>query len=334
MAHSAPGVSVIIPMFNASATIEKCLSSIFSNSYKNFEVIVVDDNSTDGSVGRAKKFPCHVISGKKKLGPGGARNLGAKSARGEILVFVDSDTIVPKHWLERFVQRLSDKSLGAVAAQYNGSIEKGTVSLFAFLELLFRERAFKGFINSFPSCNFAVRKKAFFEAGGFNSRFFASEDLEFSHRLTRKHKAVWDAGNSVLHHFRPSLWKYLKQQSGYVRKGLGVVFLNPKAFTEKGMQDRSNYIEIVLAPFVLLSAIAAIACLALPSLNVFIGIVALVFAFFSIATLAINLRFFAFAEKRLGFWFVIKSVPIVFLRNLSWSSGVVRGLLDIAFSHS
>ncbi len=83
-------VSVIIPAYNEEKFIEKCLISIKNQSFKDIEIIVVDDGSTDKTVEIAEKIADRVIL-QDHLGCGKARNIGAKSAAGEILVFIDAD---------------------------------------------------------------------------------------------------------------------------------------------------------------------------------------------------------------------------------------------------
>ena len=77
--------SIVIPVYNSSNTFKECLSAIFSSTYKDFEVIIVSDNSTDNSVDIAKKYQCKIIELKENKGPSFARNIGAKEATGEII---------------------------------------------------------------------------------------------------------------------------------------------------------------------------------------------------------------------------------------------------------
>lgn len=92
-------VSVVIPVFNEEKYIEKCLKSVLSQSEKAQEVIVVDNNCTDGTMQIVKKFPGVRIVQEKKQGMTPARNKGFTSAKYEIIVRTDADTIVPKHWI-------------------------------------------------------------------------------------------------------------------------------------------------------------------------------------------------------------------------------------------
>lgn len=77
-------ISVIIPNYNGSSTIGKCLESAFSSKYDNFEVLAVDDCSTDNSVEIIKSFPCRLIALDKNSGASKARNTGAYKSSGEI----------------------------------------------------------------------------------------------------------------------------------------------------------------------------------------------------------------------------------------------------------
>ena len=82
-------ISIIIPVYNSAQTLRECLGAIFNSDVKNFEVIVVSDNSPDNSVEITKEYPCEVVELSKNDGPANARNQGAKVATGDILFFVD-----------------------------------------------------------------------------------------------------------------------------------------------------------------------------------------------------------------------------------------------------
>src|SRR3989338_7677744 len=94
-------ISVIIPVYNAARTLFNCLDSIFNLDYTDFEVIIVNDCSTDNSLDIAKQYNVKIINHEKNFGPGVARNNGAKIANGSILAFTDSDCEVPRDWLRK-----------------------------------------------------------------------------------------------------------------------------------------------------------------------------------------------------------------------------------------
>lgn len=102
-----PKISIIVPVFNASQSIERCVESILSQKYKNFELILIDDNSADNSYEICKKYtkkdPRIILSKhKQNLGVSKTRNTGLKIAQGEWIAFVDSDDTVSADWLSAF----------------------------------------------------------------------------------------------------------------------------------------------------------------------------------------------------------------------------------------
>ncbi len=106
-------VSIIIPTFNEEKVISDCLESILDQDYKDFEVIVVDDGSSDKTLEIISNFeienPMLKIFKQKHLGAGMARNLGAKFAKGEILVFVDADMVFDKKFVKNLIKPILDK---------------------------------------------------------------------------------------------------------------------------------------------------------------------------------------------------------------------------------
>ena len=99
-------LSIIIPNFNSENTILKTLDSIYSQNLKDFEVIVIDNASTDNSLDLISKYPLKIIKLKKNYGASKARNKGISNASGKYLVFIDSDAWFSKNSLKKLVQKL------------------------------------------------------------------------------------------------------------------------------------------------------------------------------------------------------------------------------------
>jgi glycosyltransferase involved in cell wall biosynthesis len=93
-------ISVVIPTFNEESLIEKCLESLQKQTEKPFEIIVVDNNSTDKTATIAKKMGARVIA-EKTQGISFARNAGFNAAKGEIIARLDADTTALPNWIER-----------------------------------------------------------------------------------------------------------------------------------------------------------------------------------------------------------------------------------------
>lgn len=107
-----PLISVIIPVYNSESTIRKCLESLIRQTYTNYEILIVDDGSTDNSLNICKEV-CHHsnnihIFHKENGGSASARNLGLEKAKGEWITFVDSDDWVYPNYLNNYVQHVND----------------------------------------------------------------------------------------------------------------------------------------------------------------------------------------------------------------------------------
>lgn len=99
--------SIIIPVYNVENYIDRCLKSVSEQTYKDYEVIIINDGSTDKSIDIAKKYPYKIIS-QKNQGLSAARNRGVTEAKGEYLLFLDSDDYWEKDLLKELAKNLKD----------------------------------------------------------------------------------------------------------------------------------------------------------------------------------------------------------------------------------
>jgi len=107
-----PKVSVIIPAYNEEKCIGGCLKTLFEQTYPSYEVIVVDDGSTDKTASTASHYPVKLVPGDHR-GPGVARNRGAEEASGDILVFLDADMEFHQEFIEKLVKPIEEgKTIG------------------------------------------------------------------------------------------------------------------------------------------------------------------------------------------------------------------------------
>lgn len=102
-----PKFSLIVPVYNVEKYVKKCLDSIFAQSFKNFEVIVVNDGTKDNSMDIVKKYDVTIIN-QKNQGLSEARNNGVLKAKGEYLIFIDSDDYIEKDLLKEINKSLSN----------------------------------------------------------------------------------------------------------------------------------------------------------------------------------------------------------------------------------
>ncbi len=176
-----PLVSIIIPTYNEGRNLKKTIDSIEKmTTYPYYEIIVVDDGSTDGSIKKIKDKHVKIVK-TKRLGAPRARNAGAKKAKGDILVFCDSH-VFPKHkkWIDEIVGfHEKNKHVGVVApviSVLGKERAKGFGLRFknSTLETQWNNRLSKKPFETplFCACCFSIKKDVFFKVGMFNQDFF------------------------------------------------------------------------------------------------------------------------------------------------------------------
>ncbi|MBI5408702.1 MAG: glycosyltransferase [Nitrospirae bacterium] len=117
-------ISVVIPNYNKAENIGKCLNAVFSSRYKNLEVVVVDDNSEDGSADIIKQFPCKLIRLAEHSGTSKARNLGARHSSGEIIFFTDADCLLQEDTLSIINETFISYGVNPPASRCNASQQR------------------------------------------------------------------------------------------------------------------------------------------------------------------------------------------------------------------
>jgi glycosyltransferase involved in cell wall biosynthesis len=190
----APSLSVIIPVRNGGAAFPVCLEALSRSKYRDFELVVVDDGSSDGSDEAARRHDATVLTTGGAEGPAAARNLGAAVASAETLLFLDADCEVHEDTLDRVVEALTDDQLVAVFGSYDDEPKaKGIVSRFRNLLHHFVHQTSRPEIETFWAGCGAVRKQAFLAVGGFDAERYqrpSIEDIDLGYRLT-------DAGGRI-----------------------------------------------------------------------------------------------------------------------------------------
>lgn len=126
-----PNISVIIPMYNAERYVEKCLESIINQTYKNIEVIIINDGSTDNSKEICENFAkkdnrIKVITTENR-GAGSARNTGLEMAKGEYISFIDSDDYIVEDYYERLYSMLQKTNADIAIGRYKRVYENETM---------------------------------------------------------------------------------------------------------------------------------------------------------------------------------------------------------------
>jgi GT2 family glycosyltransferase len=213
-----PRISVVVCTYNGHRTIRDCLEGLLRLEYPDFEVIVVNDGSTDATADIVRKYEFRLISTENR-GLSSARNTGLEAATGEIVAYLDDDAYPDPHWLTYLATTFMRTSHAAVGgpntpppgdgpiADCVANAPGGPVHV-----LLSDQKA-----EHIPGCNMAFRKAALQAIGGFDPQFcIAGDDVDVCWRLQDQGWTVgFNPAAVVWHHRRNSVWAYWKQQLNY-----------------------------------------------------------------------------------------------------------------------
>lgn len=222
-------VSIIIPTYNEAKVIGECLLSLGKQAYKDFEVIVVDDGSTDNTrsvVGNSKPQTLNPkLLRQQHKGPGAARNLGAKHARGEILVFVDADMTFDRNFLKNLIKPiLAGKAKGTFSKyEYVSNWDNVWARCWNINEGWEEKRRHPKNYPDRQKVFRAILKKEFDRVGGFDSSSGYMDDWTLSHKLG--YEAV-SAPGAIFYHENPGSLAEVFRQARWIGKRpykLGVI---------------------------------------------------------------------------------------------------------------
>lgn len=194
--------SIIIPTYNRRNLLKRVLTALFSQTYPQdkYEIIVVDDGSTDGTGGMVRRLEasCSLrYFRQRKEGLSAARNYGIKQARGEIIIFIDSDILVDSHFVEEHLD---------YHRRYPRVVVKGpVVHTHTLVHPIRKRRKLKDISMAFfAGGNCSVEKKTLLEAGLFDEDFkeYGWEDLELGIRLKKQGLRAVTNKRAVGYHYR------------------------------------------------------------------------------------------------------------------------------------
>ena len=165
-------ISVVIPVKNSESTIGECIEALNRSNYNNFEIVVVDDNSSDNSIDIARSHGCKIVKSKGDGGVSAARNSGAESAESDIILFIDADITLSGNSLkiieDGFLKRDTDAIVGV---QSRNLRFKDFYSQFKNLWMIYTYTRFPSYVSLFYTSIASIKKDVFFKAGGFDINY-------------------------------------------------------------------------------------------------------------------------------------------------------------------
>ncbi len=241
-----PPVSVVVCSYNAEATLARCLESLRGLRYLNYEIIVVDDGSTDSSAEIAMSAPGVLCVQVEHCGLSAARNVGFARASGDVIAFVDADCVVDEDWLTFLTRPIVERTCDCVGGPNIGPDEPHWVARAIAMSpgspqcVMLDDVA----AEHVPGCNCAFTRESLTAVGGFDCRFrTAGDDVDLCWRfLDRGYRIAFAPGAFVWHHRRRTVRAYFRQQKGYARAESLLMVLHPERFSDSGSAKWSGVI--------------------------------------------------------------------------------------------
>ncbi len=218
-----PKASVIVCSYNGASTVEACLKSLDRLNYPDYEVVFVDDGSKDNTQEIVRRFKRVRNIRQANHGLSFARNVGLHAARGDIVVYTDSDCEADEDWLYHLVLAMKRSGHAGMGGPNlipdEGDSETGVVAEAVGMSpggpthVMLDDRT----AEHVPGCNMAFRRDVALEVGGFDATYRkAGDDVDFIWRLQDKGYTIgFSPAAQVWHYRRNSIEAYLKQQRGY-----------------------------------------------------------------------------------------------------------------------
>ncbi len=200
-----PYISVVVPVRNGGQDIYDCLQAIQASHYEPFETIVVDDASTDNTVEIAQKTGVKIVTLDKQSGPAAARNRGAESAQGDIVLFIDADVVIRSDTVELIAKAFrNNPEIAAVFGSYDDKPQAPDfISQYRNLLHHYVHQIAKRDAKTFWTGCGAIRKAVFDDLGGFDEirhPIPSMEDIEIGLRMSeRGHNIILDKNIQVKH---------------------------------------------------------------------------------------------------------------------------------------
>jgi glycosyltransferase involved in cell wall biosynthesis len=313
-------ISIVIPTFNSAQVLKACLESLANQTVgrEKYEVIVVDDGSTDETKDIVAKYPVRYIH-QQNRGPAAARNNGVNHAQGEVVLFTDADCEPEPNWIEEMIKPLNDNQVVGVKGAYK-TRQKELVARLVQIEYEHKYERMKKFkyIDFIDTYSAGYRKDVFLKYEGFDERYPGAsvEDQEFSFRLAHDgYKMVFNPEAVVYH-------KHSAYLTGYLRKKYKIAFW--KAFLlrrhpEKVKTDTHTPQSLKLQMPLALGTILAFAG---PLYSALYYVSCFSLALFLLSCIPFSL----FALKR-DATVALASPVILFLRSLALSIGLGVGMI-------
>jgi len=230
-------VSIVIPVYNDRENLKKCIGSLRQAADRGCEIIIVDDASTDNPEAAIKDFPCKFIKLPANRRQAHARNRGVREARGDIILFIDSDCVAMTDWAGHLSKELvrSHEGSGDIAAVCGRMDSDGGFfeTCYAYAIYAYVQGGPRRFMNYLNTACVAIYKDAFYKVGGFSEDMAVSEDPDLALKLVENgYRIVFEPSVSIFHNHGINTFKdfMLKQKRMGYELGLRLALKHKARF--------------------------------------------------------------------------------------------------------
>jgi glycosyltransferase involved in cell wall biosynthesis len=312
-------IRVVIPCYDADATIEKCISSVLDSNGIDFELIIVDDGENNKIPDLKNKYPIKVIKTEGRAGAGKARNSGAYGFNGSYVIFIDSDVQIYPDTLAALMKPLKDKLAEATVGSYSKITCKSFYQTYKHNYISYRYSGKQGYIsNSFWSAICAIDYETFKAVKGFEESFFGAgpEDIDLGIKFSKAGARILSVPGAGGIHLADYTFAGLIKND--LRKGSEDIYIHLTrkiALRYNRHVARTDIISVFLACSLPLLLI----------LHNLTGIVPILINILTYFIMKINFTISAFSGE--GYLFMIGSLLLTYVLDVVRGIAVVRGTL-------
>ncbi len=225
---------------------------------RQFEIVVVDDGSTDETAEVIRQFANVRLIRQANAGPAAARNRGAREATGSIILFTDDDCVPQPDWMEQMLAPFHDPEVVGAKGVYR-TRQTGLIARFVQVEYEDRYRlvARQADIDFIDTYSAAFRRQRFLEMGGYDTLFpvACAEDVELSYRMSARRWKMRFAPNAIVYHTHPNnLSSYLRKKYKFAFWRMLAVRKNPSKGVKDSHTPQLMKLQLLLAPALICAA--------------------------------------------------------------------------------
>lgn len=207
-------ITVLITVKNNAGTIKQCIESVLNQTYRNYDVMVIDAYSDDGTFEILKKFGKNIKLYQIRGWAPKAYNWAIRRINSDFVAFTDGDCVVDKNWLKELLKGFESEEILAVAGYCGTPKNVRGLQRIIGMELEDRFKHFSKFIPRAPTMNLCVRTKIFKKLK-FNEKLRVAFETDFGYRLNEIGKMAYNK-KAIVYHYHRAAWKgFLKQQYIY-----------------------------------------------------------------------------------------------------------------------